>query len=492
MRKDLLTSEGVTTLPSLVKEDEIIDEKQKCLQNDDLSIDAPQSTKPKDQSLQHIEDANESSMHSIDISENFQTFFKQSDDASIESLPLPVQSRKYTCCQIMCNRIMLFISNIWGWIRDPYGAYVDFMYHLFDLTFGMLMFYFATFFYIQSIIFTILIYVVGLFEPDCIIFDGKHLDEMTRWFDASWTLSWTTFSTVGYGNTAPALSDVGNSETMHDVDRCIAINMLLMIVSFVGVVYTGAAGAILFSKVEKIKGEGQVSFSDPCVIRFGSGLGAEADSDEAEAEEEQNQNMIPCPVLEFRLLNHNHKSSGGVIANAELHCLASVEDETGNDLGTTERPSKKPRWKMIIDHDNRVNLPRRLFINMELTNGDHPFFRRCWTATHIIDDKSPLIRKKMRERIRKNHGFWPKKCNKAEDIKRQLIFKQIIVNFTGVSKRTSAQVHAQRVYDACDVIVGYQFVNVLHKTEDDVVEVHDGYLNVITGQNGNDKGEELE
>ncbi len=260
-------------------------------------------------------------------------------------------------------------------------------------------------------------------------------------------------------------------------EKCIAINTLLMLISFFGVVYSGAAGAILYSKVEKIKGEGQVSFSDPCVVRFGSGLIPIG------AEEGKHSELCPCPVLEFRILNHNHHTSMGVIANSEVHCLASVEDERTKKDGSDDEIFAAGETK-------RVNLPRRLFSTMKLINGEHPFFRRCWTATHVIDENSPLIKKKMRDVIKKNDGFWPKKCNDAEAIQKQLIFKEIIVNFTGVSKRTSKDVHAQRVYDKADVIVGYQFINVLKKKETNV-EVRGDLLNDITEQNGDDKGENL-
>eukprot|EP00551_Chaetoceros_affinis_P005039 CAMPEP_0203673976 /NCGR_PEP_ID=MMETSP0090-20130426/14582_1 /ASSEMBLY_ACC=CAM_ASM_001088 /TAXON_ID=426623 /ORGANISM="Chaetoceros affinis, Strain CCMP159" /LENGTH=531 /DNA_ID=CAMNT_0050539743 /DNA_START=60 /DNA_END=1655 /DNA_ORIENTATION=+ len=408
-------------------------------------------------------------------------------DRSSTLTALPIHKRLFGCFGV-----------VWGWIRNPYEAYVDFMYHVFDLSFGMLMLYFTIFFYVQCIIFAILIYLVGLIEPECVVFDGRTLNEVTLWFDACWTLSWTTFSTTGYGNTAPALSE-SDGEVMDGVHKCVAINILLMVVSFVGIVYAGAAGAILYSKVEKIKGEGQVSFSDPCVIRFGSGLvriGAENEEDELDEERlKKTKNLCPCPVLEFRLLNHNHRTPMGVIANSELRCLASVEDEHGEDKSAPRQDSggrgTEDIAPLTITDDQRVNLPRRLFINMELTNGEHPFFRRCWTATHVIDEKSPLIRKKMRDRIIKNHGFWPARNNNAAQIKRNLKFKQIIVNFTGVSKRTSKEVHAQRVYEYGDVIVGYQFVNVLHKGDEDNVVVRGHLLNDITEQNGEDKGEDL-
>lgn len=229
------------------------------------------------------------------------------------------------------------------------------------------------------------------------------------------------------------------------------------------------------------------------MIRFSSGL-IPIDAEEKKADKvlsrkaptktRNNESKNLCPVLEFRILNHNHHTSMGVIANSELHCLASVEDERDDDNDKDAT--------VTIGNDSRVNLPRRLFITMQLTNGQHPFFRRCWTATHIMDQKSPLLKKKMKDEIEKNNGHWPDEagCNTAEFIKKNLKFKQIIVNFTGVSKRTSKEVHAQRVYDICDVIVGYQFVNVLQKTGDQV-EVKSELMNDIKEQNGDDKGENL-
>lgn len=272
------------------------------------------------------------------------------------------------------------------------------------------------------------------------------------------------------------------------VEKCFAINTLLMIVSFVGIVYAGAAGAILYSKVEKIKGEGQVSFSDLCVVRFGSGLIRVGAEDEHGGLNNPNKTkgLCPCPVLEFRLMNHNHHTSKGVIANCILSCLGSVEDE--REDGQTKESITEEITRRA---GSRINLPRRLFLEMDLTNAEHPFFRRCWTATHILDQHSPLVRKKIKERIRKNGGYWPAKHNNAKSIKKSIKFKQIIVNFTGVSKRTSKEVHAQQVYDIRDVLVGYQFINILEKN-DDKVEVQEEYLNDITEQNGDDEGEKLE
>lgn len=87
------------------------------------------------------------------------------------------------------------------------------------------MVYFTVFYYLLCVLFALLIYAVGtiiiiasstqfsksifsyqtmfcffilkgLIEPECVLFDGYALDDVTDWFDAVYTLSWTTFSTT--------------------------------------------------------------------------------------------------------------------------------------------------------------------------------------------------------------------------------------------------------------------------------------------------------
>ena len=280
---------------------------------------------------------------------------------------------------------------------------------------------------------------------------------------------------------------------MDGVEQCIAINTLLMIISFIGIVYAGSAAAILYSKLEKIKAQAQVSFTDICVIRFGSGLKRLDTEEEYDSEDEQG---CLCPVLEFRILNQNHERDKGVIINSEIHCVASVEDEFDIFSFSTLRMdiplSNIDSQISPVGTSEQIVLPKRRFIGMNLINGENPFFRKCWTATHIIDANSPLIRKSMRDKISKNNGFWPMKYNNATSIKRSLRFARIIVNFTGVATRISKEVHSQHIYDIQDILVGYQFENIHSKVDNDNVVVRSERLNDITEQNGSDRGESLD
>jgi hypothetical protein len=95
----------------------------------------------------------------------------------------------------------------------------------------------------------------------------------------------------------------------------------------------------------------------------------------------------------------------------------------------------------------------------------------------------------MRSRIRKKNGNWPNhktKYNTAQYIRNSMKFEEIIVSFNGVSKNTSCEVNAQKVYDQCDVAIGYQFVPLLEKAGDDI-KVKIDCLNDVMDQNGSDE-----
>jgi hypothetical protein len=72
--------------------------------------------------------------------------------------------------------------------------------------------------------------------------------------------------------------------------------------------------AILFGKVLRIESQAQVIFSDPIVIRFGSGV---TDDDGRAADASDNEKKIPCPVLEFRIVNRLFNEVGGEIMDGK-------------------------------------------------------------------------------------------------------------------------------------------------------------------------------
>lgn len=97
-----------------------------------------------------------------------------------------------------------------------------------------------------------------------------------------------------------------------------------------GVLYSGFCGAILFGKVLRIQSHAQVIFSDPIVIRYGSGVADMGSYDNAQESDDEGENAgkpkkIPCPVLEFRIVNRLFSEAGGEIMDATLNVVANVD-----------------------------------------------------------------------------------------------------------------------------------------------------------------------
>ena len=81
-----------------------------------------------------------------------------------------------------------------------------------------------------------------------------------------------------------------------------------------GIIYAGFIGVIIFGKVLRIHSRAQVEFSDPIVVRYGSGIANDFQISE--------DGMTPCPVLEFRVVNKMYDEVGGEIMDANMNCVA--------------------------------------------------------------------------------------------------------------------------------------------------------------------------
>ena len=91
-----------------------------------------------------------------------------------------------------------------------------------------------------------------------------------------------------------------------------------------GVLYSGFCGAILFGKVLRIQSHAQVIFSDAIVIRYGSGIQEHCDESDNSPDDDDEDQKIPCPVLEFRIVNRLFDEPGGEIMDASLNVVANV------------------------------------------------------------------------------------------------------------------------------------------------------------------------
>ena len=168
-----------------------------------------------------------------------------------------------------------------------------------------------------TMLFAFLIWRIGHRHPQCI----GGVDFENDYFMDAFALSWTTFSTVGYG-----LIYSGISADKPDIKECTGITILVTIEAFFGVLFASFCGAIVFGKINRIQSFAQVTFSDPIVIRYGTGVQVEDSHDtEDEGAEGGFGRGFPCPVLEFRIVNRLNGTIGGEILDATVNIVASID-----------------------------------------------------------------------------------------------------------------------------------------------------------------------
>lgn len=258
--------------------------------------------------------------------------------------------------------------------------------------------------------------------------------------------------------------------------------------------YSGFCGAILFGKVLRIQSYAQVTFSDPLLIRFGSGVSnLDTPNSTGSGSDEDNNTPVPFPILEFRVVNRLYNEPGGEIMDALLNVVANknaVNDTDPHVEGWAEDSRSRPtsdassatqnlggsshhysarsssdfsartpslyrnrlhdgkmqsEGQTMDDDLSSILVNKHIFSKMEIEASEHPFFRRVWVARHILDAESPILKHKVRRLIRKNGNRWPPKLNNAPDIRDSLHFNQILVSLTGVSNISACDVYAQKI-----------------------------------------------
>ncbi|GAX10050.1 hypothetical protein FisN_25Lh099 [Fistulifera solaris] len=358
-----------------------------------------------------------------------------------------------------------------------------------------------------TIVFAGFIAIAGRMDSSCVQVSRNDFGAAGTPFSDAFALSWTTFTTVGYGTTNTALSH--NHSNMF---KCFWVDFVCSVEALLGIIYSGFCGAILFGKILRVQSSAQVIFSDPLLIRYGAGLTTEF---EAMAGESTDNDKSPCPMLEFRIVNKLYGDIGGEIMDATLNVVASVGKDHLNPM--SQRFSRKNLTSnnghydsnhsynssdMDVDPpiqqadsaeigdtfsniDAETNITdKHIFSKMHVEPSDHPFFKRVWLVKHVLNQDSPILKPRIRRMIRRNGGHWPQKLNSYASIRDSLQFNQILVSFNGVSNASSIDVYAQRIYDFYDLNIGYQFVNILYRSENGAVGVDIDLINDVREQNG--------
>eukprot|EP00977_Amphora_coffeiformis_P024673 scaffold16630_cov177-Amphora_coffeaeformis.AAC.6 len=212
---------------------------------------------------------------------------------------------------------VLTCGGFWGNLIHP-GAQTGinpnqrlamYLHWMFRVNFGFLFAIMCAMFFALVIGFAGFITLAGQLDHECVRIGGQVFDAEGAAFADAFALSWTTFSTVGYGSTYPALGYQNESPT-----NCFFINFICSLESLIGVLYSGFCGGrslnvwtlFVIVTVLRIQSHAQVIFSDPIVIRYGPGV-------KSPDGEESDEDKSPCPVLEFRLVNRLFNEVGGEI-----------------------------------------------------------------------------------------------------------------------------------------------------------------------------------
>lgn len=200
-------------------------------------------------------------------------------------------------------------------------------------------------FWVITLIYAFLYAIAGSLSRGCIVVSGKEPADRATFVDL-YQLSWTTFSTVGYGLVYPNVS-------IEAKGSCYAVNALTALEAFTGVLYAATAGALLFGKVARSQSSASVQFSDPIVVRYGTGLHPKED------EEVPSVNEIPCPVMEFRMINSLHYRTGGEIINCSVNCVASITAENTSDYIRISPSDVAHRQHHLANLSSHFHLPHR-------------------------------------------------------------------------------------------------------------------------------------
>lgn len=324
-------------------------------------------------------------------------------------------------------------------------------------------------FILLLILFTIVIYVYGRFAPTA-CFSGADKTKDTLWAH-SFALSWTTFSTVGYGHTYPIIED-----------ECAFITVVTVIESFVGVLYAGFCGAILFGKVTRVYSNAKVKFSDFFVIRFGAGVDNEEDDDDFE--ELDTAVQLNNPLVRPGVIGLRHKSLGSspfpMLVFRVVNDLSN-EKKYGSIMNTTiEATAIIASRKM--DHDD--SLPKKRFHSLDIQPSTIPMFKKVVYVRHRLNTNSPLLRRDAKKMIEKNNGKWPVALNNAASIREQLNFEEMLITLEGTSDISKSSVISHKEYKHTEGKIGWQFIGMTFKDGDKDTRVRFDLLNDLVEQKG--------
>jgi len=346
------------------------------------------------------------------------------------------------------------------------------LYYYIDWTFGVgftsVFLTFLIIYLVLCLLFGGLLLVAGNAEPHCIVASGESFGASTpdTKFSDAFALSWTTFTTVGYGMTYTSTASDLQDTKPHE---CSWVVFLCTVEAFMGLLYAGMGAAILFGKVNRVQSHANIIFSNAVCLQYEEmdddleDCSMKSDSSAPknghlvpEMEDEENHvhiDSVPqslgenkfvdqfngCPILKFQVVNELCNREGGELVD----CIMKV-------VGIK---FKGPQDRITHSQYVRVNL----------VDYEHPFLSRVWHGVHILDSTSPLLKDRTRQRIRDNNNSWPSNWFNPDVIRDKLEFHDLVVTVAGVSNVSAVTVHAYKRYKIGDVLTGYNFAPIVFR-----------------------------
>lgn len=230
---------------------------------------------------------------------------------------------------------------------------------------------FMAIYFIIMTVFALLLWVAGNHQPACIVAAGAPFgdndaqdQDATRFSDA-FALSWTTFTTVGYGMIYTAVGGNfqpngkgGKLET--EPHECSWVVMLCTVEAFLGLLYAGMCAAILFGKVNRVQSHANIMFSNSVCLQY---EWVEEEDDDDDEEEEHEDDDIFRSLPPQSITTHQDQSE----LEIGLGCGDEGEEKNNKERGADQDHVKRHPLQSCASIDEESPLPE----DTELTQSPH-------------------------------------------------------------------------------------------------------------------------
>lgn len=204
-------------------------------------------------------------------------------------------------------------------------------------------------------IFAWFLLLAGNAQPACIVAAGSPFGETesdnTRFSDA-FALSWTTFTTVGYGMIYTSVGgdfqpNGPDGELATEPGQCTWVVFLCTAEAFLGLLYAGMCAAILFGKVNRVQSHANIVFSNSVCLQYEEV--EEFDEDDEEEHEEDGGELE-----EDDLSLTTEQIGGGTTTSSKLN-LSGIEMPIEERYSMEDRDEETPTSLTV---DTTLNPPR--------------------------------------------------------------------------------------------------------------------------------------